>query len=137
MRPGRAAAAISLALAAGSGAGCRERPKETPPPRNLVVVTIDTLRADRVGAYGNRTVETPHLDGLARDGAIALDASVHAPLTRPSHVSLFTGLLPAQHGIRDNVSPALGDEVPTLAEGLKAAGFADVSIPDRGESVPV
>jgi choline-sulfatase len=93
------------------------------PPRHLVIITIDTLRADRLGAYGSRTVETPHLDALARDGAMALDASVQVPLTRPSHVTLMTGLYPAEHAIRDNVSPALAPEVPTLAERLKASGF--------------
>ena len=88
-----------------------------------MLITIDTLRADRLGAYGSRTVETPHLDALAKGGALALDASVQVPLTRPSHVTLMTGLYPAEHGIRDNVSPALAPEVPTLAERLKASGF--------------
>ena len=54
---------------------------------------------------------------------MAPDATVHAPLTRPSHVSLFTGLLPSEHGVRDNVSPSLGAEVPLLADVLKSAGF--------------
>ena len=62
-------------------------------------------------------------DRIAREGALAPDASAHVPLTRPSHVTLFTGLLPAAHGIRDNVSPALDAAVPTLAETLHAAGF--------------
>jgi arylsulfatase A-like enzyme/tetratricopeptide (TPR) repeat protein len=88
-----------------------------------VIVTIDTLRADRLGCYGNRGVATPHIDGLARDGAMALHAAVQIPMTRPSHICLFTGLLPFEHGIRDNVSPALAKDVPTLAETLKAAGF--------------
>jgi arylsulfatase A-like enzyme/Flp pilus assembly protein TadD len=88
-----------------------------------VVVTIDTLRADHVGAYGGRDVATPHLDGLARDGAMAPRASAHVPLTRPSHVSLFTGRLPTETGIRDNISPALVPAVPLLAEVLKKAGF--------------
>jgi arylsulfatase A-like enzyme/Tfp pilus assembly protein PilF len=87
-------------------------------------VTIDTLRADRLGAYGNKSVETPHLDALARDGARALDASVPAPLTRPSHISLLSGLYPAEHGIRDNISKPLREDVPTLAERLKSEGFA-------------
>ena len=109
-------------------AGCRRASAPVaapapPSPRHLVLVTIDTLRADRLGCYGNRTVETPHLDALARDGALALDASVQVPLTRPSHVTLMTGLYPSEHGIRDNVSPALASEVPTLAERLKASGF--------------
>ena len=90
----------------------------------MVLVTIDTLRADHVGAYGYRNGATPHLDGLARDGAMALQASAHVPLTRPSHVSLFTGRLPIETGIRDNISPAVVPSVPLLAEVLKKAGFA-------------
>ena len=110
--------ALTLALVACS----RERPAPAP-PRHLVLVTIDTLRADHLGCYGNRDVETPHLDRLAREGALALDMSVQVPLTRPSHTTILTGLYPAEHGIRDNVSPALGAEVPTLATRLKGAGF--------------
>jgi arylsulfatase A-like enzyme/Flp pilus assembly protein TadD len=100
-------------------------PRPAPPAaaRHLVVVTIDTLRADRLGCYGSRDVATPHLDRLAGDGAMALHSTVHVPLTRPSHVSIFTGLYPAEHGIRDNVSPSLSGEVPTLAAVLKGAGF--------------
>jgi arylsulfatase A-like enzyme/Tfp pilus assembly protein PilF len=88
-----------------------------------VLVTIDTLRADRLACYGSRTVETPALDRIAREGALAQHASVHVPLTRPSHVTIFTGLYPAEHGIRDNVSPALEASVPTLGRLLKDAGF--------------
>ncbi|HJZ78407.1 MAG TPA: sulfatase-like hydrolase/transferase [Vicinamibacterales bacterium] len=92
-------------------------------PQHVLVVTIDTLRADRLGCYGNREVPTPNLDRIAREGLLAPDANVPAPITRPSHVSIFTGLYPAQHGIRDNISRALAPEVPTLAEAFKAAGF--------------
>lgn len=110
-----------LALAAAACAA----PPPVPPPvaRHLVLVTIDTLRADRLGCYGSRNVATPHLDRLAAEGAMALHATVHVPLTRPSHTSIFTGLLPAEHGIRDNVSPTLAADVPTLAPMLRAAGF--------------
>ena len=93
------------------------------PARNLLLVTIDTLRADRLGCYGSRDVATPTLDRLAGEGALAMDATVHTPLTRPSHVSLFTGRYPAEHGIRDNIAPALAEDVPTLATILSAAGF--------------
>jgi len=105
--------------------GCTTRAPESPPlpPRHVVVVTIDTLRADRLGCYGNTSVATPNIDRLARDGAMAIEATVPAPITRPSHVSIFTGLDPAQHGIRDNISRALAPDVPTLAEAFKAAGF--------------
>jgi choline-sulfatase len=119
--PGPTAALVAL-LAASCG-------QPTPPPtapaaRHLVIVTIDTLRADRLGAYGNTTIPTPHFDRLAREGVRALDASTHVPITRPSHTSLFTGRYPAEHGVRDNISLPLAADVPTLSEGLKAHGFA-------------
>ncbi len=119
----RCAAALVLC---GLSAACAPRTTTPPPSRtakHLLLVTIDTLRADRLGAYGNATVATPNLDRLARDGAMALHASAQVPLTRPSHVSLFTGLYPAEHGIRDNVSPPLGKNVPVLAEILQQRGF--------------
>jgi hypothetical protein len=100
---------------------CHTGPKPT--ARHVVLVTIDTLRADRLGCYGNPSVATPHLDRLAEEGALALDATVHAPLTRPSHTSMFTGLYPPEHGIRDNVSPSLAEDSVTLAEVLQGAGF--------------
>jgi arylsulfatase A-like enzyme/Tfp pilus assembly protein PilF len=114
--------ALPLAVAALLCA-CSRTPDPKHNARHLVIVTIDTLRADRLGCYGSTTVATPHLDRIAREGALAPDASAHVPLTRPSHVTLFTGLLPASHGIRDNVSPALDAKVPLLAETLRAAGF--------------
>jgi arylsulfatase A-like enzyme/Tfp pilus assembly protein PilF len=92
-------------------------------PRHVLIVTVDTLRADRLGCYGSRDVATPNFDRVAREGALALDADVQAPITRPSHVSIFTGLYPAQHGIRDNISRALAADVPTMAEAFKSAGF--------------
>jgi arylsulfatase A-like enzyme len=100
---------------------CQTGPKPT--ARHVVLVTIDTLRADRLGCYGNPNVATPHLDRLAEEGALALDATVHAPLTRPSHTSMFTGLYPPEHGIRDNVSPSLPEDSVTLAEVLQGVGF--------------
>ncbi|MET0556044.1 MAG: sulfatase-like hydrolase/transferase [Vicinamibacteria bacterium] len=120
----RRAAALLLAVPTLAGA-CARAPQPAPArtARHLVIVTVDTLRADRLGCYGSTTVATPRLDRIASEGALAPDASAHVPLTRPSHVSLFTGLLPAVHGIRDNVSPALDAAVPTLAETLRAAGF--------------
>ena len=109
-----------LAAAAAFG-GCGA-PAEAPRARHLVLVTLDTLRADHVGAYGG-AVETPHLDRIAASGALAEDATAHTPLTRPSHVAMMTGLLPTETGIRDNVSPSRVPEVPLLAEVLTSAGF--------------
>ena len=64
------------------------------------------------------------MDRLAQEGAWAVNATVHAPLTRPSHVSLFTGRYPAEHGIRDNISPPLAAGVPLLVERFKSDGVA-------------
>ena len=115
-------ASIFLVLAV---AACNRSPVPPQPPaaQNLLFITIDTLRADHVGAYGARNVATPNIDAIAREGALARRATVQVPLTRPSHVSIFTGRYPAEHGIRDNVAPALGTNVPLMAETLKSAGF--------------
>ncbi|HUU36197.1 MAG TPA: sulfatase-like hydrolase/transferase [Vicinamibacterales bacterium] len=120
--PWLVALAGALVLAAGCG-GRGATPTTRPTPRHVVIVTIDTLRADRLGAYGNTTVPTPNFDRLAREGALASDASAHVPITRPSHASIFTGRYPAEHGLRDNVSLPLAKDVPTLADVLTGAGF--------------
>ncbi len=111
----RAALVAALLLA-----GCRSEP---PAARHVVLVTLDTLRADHIGAYGG-DVATPHLDRLAADGALIEQAIAHTPLTRPSHISLLSGLLPTRTGVRDNVSPTVVPEVPLLAELLRDAGFS-------------
>jgi arylsulfatase A-like enzyme/tetratricopeptide (TPR) repeat protein len=90
---------------------------------NLVIVTLDTTRADRMGAYGAADVETPTFDALARDGVLFEEAASVAPLTLPAHSSLFTGKFPPEHGVRDNGGFFLGPEQLTLAEVLKARGY--------------
>jgi len=100
------------------------RLRPAPSDLNLVVVTLDTLRADRLGCYGFRGVETPHIDGLAREGVLFEQMTATVPLTFPSHASMFTGLLPPHHGVRDNGGFFLEDGKTTLAERLKAAGYA-------------
>jgi arylsulfatase A-like enzyme/Tfp pilus assembly protein PilF len=90
---------------------------------NVVVVTVDTLRADRVGAYGYAAGETPTIDRLAREGVLALDAVVQVPQTRPSHATIFTGRNPYEHGIRDNYSRPLDAGTPTLASILRRRGW--------------
>lgn len=90
---------------------------------NVVVVTLDTTRADRIGAYGAKDVETPVLDSIARDGVQFDQAVSVAPLTLPAHSSIFTGKFPPEHGVRDNGGFFLGPEQLTLAEVLKARGY--------------
>jgi arylsulfatase A-like enzyme/Flp pilus assembly protein TadD len=92
-------------------------------PASLLVVTLDTLRADRVGSYGYAAARTPRLDGLAARGLRFARAATVTPLTLPAHSSLFTGTFPARHGVRDNGGYYLGDEHATLAEVLQGRGF--------------
>jgi len=91
---------------------------------NLIVVTLDTTRADRIGCYGAKDVATPNLDALAARGVRFGAAVSPMPLTLPAHCTLFTGLLPGAHGVRDNGGFKLAPEHVTLAEALKQRGFA-------------
>jgi arylsulfatase A-like enzyme/Tfp pilus assembly protein PilF len=133
--------ALSIALLAGAGsaavwflarpprteAAARQRltaRRPAPEDLNLVVVTIDTLRADRLGCYGFGRIQTPTIDDIAREGVLFEQATSTVPLTFPSHASIFTGRIPPHHGVRDNGGFFLGDEQTTLAERLKQAGFA-------------
>ena len=93
-------------------------------PASILVITLDTTRADRIGAYGYGAAETPVLDALAREGARFDDATAAAPITGPSHAAMFTGLYPARHAVRDNVTTPLPPDARTLAEALEARGFA-------------
>ena len=86
-------------------------------------MTIDTLRADRVGAYGHREAATPMLDALARRGARFASATSAAPLTGPSHATILTGVLPPVHGVRENVTFLLDPRHVGLATRLKRAGY--------------
>jgi arylsulfatase A-like enzyme/Flp pilus assembly protein TadD len=91
--------------------------------RNVLLVTIDTLRADAMSAYGGRA-STPHLDALAARGARFTFAHAHAVVTLPSHTSLLTGTYPYEHGVRDNNGYRVTPQTPTLATRLKTLGFA-------------
>ena len=107
-------------MAALAAAWLWTRPSRKP---NILIVSIDTLRADRVGSYGYAAAKTPTLDGLAARGLRFAQATTVAPLTLPAHASLFTGTFPTFHGVRDNGQFYLGDEQTTLAEVLKGQGY--------------
>ncbi|HXU34293.1 MAG TPA: sulfatase-like hydrolase/transferase [Thermoanaerobaculia bacterium] len=94
-----------------------------PKIENVLIVTLDTTRADRLGAYGFTLARTPNIDRLAKEGTRFADDVSAAPITLPSHSTIFTGLLPPAHGVRDNGSYALGDGATTLAERFKTAGY--------------
>lgn len=100
--------------------GCKNRDKDKP---NLLFITVDTTRADHLGCYGYKTAHTPNLDMLAQNGVVLENAISCVPMTLPSHTTLFTGLIPPEHGIRVNAENALNKNIPTLAEILKANNY--------------
>jgi len=119
--PVSALTALVLAALGSFGAGCGGSGGVA---ERVVLVTIDTLRADRVGSYGDREARTPNLDALARTGVRFDQALAPTPLTLPSHTSLMTGLEPPSHGVRHNSLFRVREELPTLAERMREAGFA-------------
>ena len=117
--------------------GCTRLPGAS--ARNVVIVTLDTTRADYLEAYGSARSTTPTLSRLAREGVVFEQAMTVAPLTLTAHCSLFTGLRPPDHGVRDNAAAPLAARHVTLAEVLRGRGFqtaaftaAAVLASDRG-----
>lgn len=99
-------------------------PKTAPkPPRHVLLVTIDTLRQDRLGCYGNKQIKTPVIDSLAQDGILFSHAFTPAPITLPAHVSIMTGLYPYTHGVVNNGEYHLNESVLTIAQSLQEQGF--------------
>lgn len=111
-------------------AGCRGAVEEPSQPRNLVLVVIDTLRADYLTFHGGH-VRTPALEALAAEGVTFRRAYSHIPTTGPSHASLFTGRLPTEHGVQAN-SQILAAEQTTLAEILQDAGYSTSAVVSLG-----
>ncbi len=92
------------------------------PPANVVLITVDTLRADRVGVYGAKTTRTPNFDRLAAEGVMFSSVVAPLPETRPSHATMFTSLYPRDHGVVSNAL-SLGQQTQTLAEVYAEAGY--------------
>ena len=114
-------------LAGAIGVFLSTRPKPIPirrdPRLNVILVTLDTTRADRLGCYGYTAGRTPNLDVLAEGGVRFSKAYSQVPLTLPSHTSIMTGEYPSAHGVHNNGTYALGAGTPTLAEILKGRGY--------------
>jgi len=133
---GWAVVGLATAVVAVSLSGCRGAERPTAPDAgreavlgevdrarlNVILITIDTLRSDHVSCYGNSPVETPNIDRLAAEGVRFTNAASTVPFTLPAHSSIMTGTYPPRHGIRENVGYFLGDEQPTIAQSLHAAG---------------
>jgi arylsulfatase A-like enzyme len=142
---GRILLCLGLALGCGSEApeprtDAHATGHDAPTPsatarRNLILVTIDTTRADAIGAYGQSRPTTPTLDALADQGVLFEQVVSSNPETLPSHATLFTGKWPFSHGVRANAGHVLADRHETLAERLRDAGYhtrAEVAAPVLG-----
>jgi arylsulfatase A-like enzyme/tetratricopeptide (TPR) repeat protein len=119
-------AALVIVMVAAGAYGLLGRPAghfDRHADQNVLLITIDTLRADALGAAGGRAA-TPNLDALAAAGIRFDYAHAQAVVTLPSHTSILTGLYPFQHGVRDNTGYRLRADVPTLATMLKQRGYA-------------
>jgi arylsulfatase A-like enzyme len=113
-------------LSALAAAGCVRA--EAPVPSRIVLISVDTLRADHVGCYGAPQARTPNLDTIAAQGVRFAAAFSPAPLTLPAHATLLSGRDPHAHGVRHNSIHRLSAEVPLLAERLAAAGYATAAV---------
>jgi arylsulfatase A-like enzyme len=116
-------------------AGCGTEPIQQPKPPNIVLLSIDTLRADRLGLYGNNRSVSPVLDHLSRQGHTFCSVTAQSPLTAPSHMTLFTSRYPEVHQVRnigDGEAVTLSSGIPTLAEQLKMNGYGTVAFTEGG-----
>lgn len=135
--PLRRAVLVAVLLASGLPAACAPSPETAPvpgpPARNLLFISIDTLRADHVGGYGYDRPTTPFLDRLAAEGTLFVDAISPASWTVPAHTTMMTGLNPSAHGILAYPKPGrLSDDATTLAEVLRDAGFRTAAFTGGG-----
>lgn len=115
-----AAAVFGVAALFAVGYGVLSGPRRA----SIILVSIDTLRADHLPAYGYSKIPTPAIDDLARTGVLFENCYTHVPLTLPAHASLLTGLLPPDHGVRNNIGFRVAEGTPTLASELKRVGYA-------------
>ena len=123
------ASVLAATMLPGTAAANLQPRKPAPPtksqPRpNVILITIDTLRADHVGCYGSQAVKTPTLDGLAHDGVLFERAISQVPLTWPSHAVILTGTYPFQNGVQDFTGQPLAPQFRSVAQAFKQAGYA-------------
>ena len=121
-------ATLFAGLALGASATAAPTKKKTasaksPTRPSVILITIDTLRADHVACYGSRAVKTPTLDGLANDGVVFERAISQVPLTWPSHAVILTGTYPFQNGVQDFTGPPLAPQFRSVAQAFKQHGY--------------
>jgi len=113
---------------AAFGQSSRATAAKAPPRTDVLLITIDTLRADHVGAYGFRRAETRTIDGLARTGVLFEHAYSQVPLTLASHTSLLTGTYPFHNGVQDFTGQPLSPNIRSVAQALEAQGYDTAAI---------
>jgi arylsulfatase A-like enzyme/Flp pilus assembly protein TadD len=116
-------ALVLVAAACPANAAPIKTPQKTTARPNVILITIDTLRADHVGCYGARNVKTPTLDMLAADGVVFERAISQVPLTWPSHAVILTGTYPFQNGVQDFTGEPLSPQFRSVAQAFKSAGY--------------
>ena len=118
-------------LVAGASLGLLAWNLRTPPLRvtgPIILISIDTLRADHLPVYGYTALDTPAIDALAADGVVFEHAYSHTPQTLPAHTSMFTGKLPFEHGVRDNLGFNVDDKETLLPDLLAAQGYTSAAV---------
>jgi choline-sulfatase len=115
--------ALPAAIALAVTTGCHPSPMRREPDLNVLLITIDTLRADALGAYGNTTVSTPWLDRMSAGGVRFTRALAQTVVTLPSHANILSGRYPFRHGVRENSGFRFPSDLDTLATLLKARGY--------------
>src|SRR2546423_8346982 len=102
---------------------CRRETAEVFRGAPVILISVDTLRSDHLPAYGYQGVKTPNIDALRSDSILFERAYSHCPMTLPSHLSILTGLLPTEHGVRNNIGYRFLGKSPTLAQVLRDRGY--------------
>ena len=126
MAPRSKLVAIAVAGTALAAVLLARRPEAPRPPAarpNVLLITLDTVRADHLGCYGAGGASTPTMDALAASGVRFATGVAHTPLTAPSHASILTGHTPLGHGFRNNSGYVLAPQVRTAAEDFRQAGY--------------
>lgn len=112
---------LAILLTLSTNSGCQNL--SVPEAGNVLLITLDTTRADSLGCYGNSEISTPNLDAIAAQGLLFENAYTTCPMTLPAHSSILTGRYPFTHGVRNNTHYLLSDENQTIAEVLKNKGY--------------
>jgi arylsulfatase A-like enzyme/predicted negative regulator of RcsB-dependent stress response len=115
---------IALSLLVALSAACNRGSSSVRANTPIIVITVDTLRSDRLPVYGYRNIETPAIDAFRNDAILFERAYSQCPLTLVAHASMFTGTLPSEHGVHDNIGFTLGRNHKTIGELAKAKGYA-------------